>query len=119
MTVKEYIAKKQEQQTTLCAAILYPNGEIKECITSHLTTIIEELGADIWNEIPKDESPLFWLIAYTGVVLVDYENQIFSEKLSKEQEDALNEMYEAEILSNNAKMIHWGNRVLGIEKEEL
>ena len=118
MTVQDYIAKKIEQKTTLCAAILYPDGEIKECIKGHLTTIIDELGTDIWNEIPKDESPLFWLIAYTGVVLIDYENQIFSEKLTVKQEEALKEMYDAGIIINNGKMIHWGNRIFDIAKDD-
>ena len=36
MTIADYIAIKKEQNTTMCAAVLYPDGEIEECITSHI-----------------------------------------------------------------------------------
>lgn len=102
----------------MCAAILYPSGDIEECINSHLKTLIDHLGNDIWDQIPKDGSPLFWLTAYTGVVLIDYENQIYSERLTNEQEIALNQMYQEEILTEHLCNIHSGNRVFGIEKEK-
>lgn len=116
MTASEYVAMKQEQKTTMCAAILYPDGDIKECVKSHLKTIIASLGSDIWEQIPKEESPLFWLTSYTGVVLIDYENQLYSEQLTGEQEAALREMYQSGILMEHLKDIHNGNRYLGIEK---
>lgn len=117
MTVMDYIAEKKDQNTTMCAAILYPDGEIVECVKGHMTTLIESLGSDIWDEIPKEESPLFWLTAYTGAVLIDYENQIYSENLAKEQEEALSKLYEAEVLMKHPCNIHFGNRVLGIERK--
>lgn len=116
MTAAEYISMKIEQKTTMCAAILYPDGDVKECVKSHLKTIIAALGNDIWDQIPQEESPLFWLTAYTGVVLIDYENQLYSEQLTAEQEKALKEMYQSGILLDNLKNIRYGNRYLGIEK---
>ncbi len=118
MTASEYISMKQEQKTTMCAALLYPDGDVKECVKSHLKTMIVSLGNEIWDRIPENESPLFWLTAYTGVVLIDYENQLYSEQLTKEQETALQEMYRAGILLENLKNIHNGNRYLGIPKAE-
>ena len=116
MTVSDYIAIKKQQHTTMCAAILYPDGEIEECASSHLKTMIDHLGNEIWDQIPKDESPLFWLTGYTGVVLIDYENQVYSEALSEEQRDALQKMYFSEVLIKHPCVIHFGNRALGIPK---
>lgn len=118
MTAADYIKNKKQQNTTLCAAILYPDGDIEECITSHLKTVIDHLGNEIWDQIPKDESPLFWLTAYTGVVMLDYENQLYSEQLTKAQEDVLRQLYDAKVLMEHACVIHYGNRVLGIEKND-
>ena len=89
MTIADYIAIKKEQNTTMCAAVLYPDGEVEECVTSHLKTLMDRLGEDAWDQIPKDESPLFWLTGLTGAVLIDYENQVYSEALSDEQENGL------------------------------
>lgn len=116
MTAAEYISMKQEQKTTMCAAILHPDGDVEECVKGHLNTMIMALGNDIWEKIPKEDAPLFWLTAYTGVVLIDYENQIYSEKLTAEQEKALQEMYGSGILMENLKNIRYGNRYLGIER---
>ena len=60
----------------MCAAVLYPDGEVEECVTSHLKTLMDRLGEGAWDQIPKDESPLFWLTGLTGAVLIDYENQM-------------------------------------------
>ncbi len=116
MTAAEYIAEKKQKKTTMCAAILYPDGTIEECVKSHLKTLMLPYGDKMWDEIPKDDSPLFWMTAYTGVVLIDYENQIYSEGVTKEQEVALDDMYDAEILLPNPMVIHCGNRILNIEK---
>lgn len=118
MTASEYVVMKQEQKTTMCAAILYPDGDVEECVKSHLETMIDSLGSNIWERIPPEESPLFWLAAYMGVVLIDYENQLYSEQLTKEQDQALEEMYRGSILLEHLKDIHNGNRYLGVEKKE-
>lgn len=115
MTASEYVVMKQEQKTTMCAAILYPDGNVEECIKSHLETMIDSLGSHIWEQIPAEESPLFWLTAHMGVVLIDYENQLYSEQLTKEQQKAMKEMYEGGILLEHLKDIHNGNHYLGVE----
>lgn len=117
MKVSDYIKHKKQQNTTLCAAILYPEGEIEECVNSHLKTMITYLGDTIWEQIPKDESPLFWITAYTGVVMLDYENQLYSEQLTEVQRDVLRQLYDAGVLMEHPCVIHYGNRVLGIPKE--
>ncbi len=115
MTAREYIDVKKAQGTTMCSAILYPDGRIEECVKSHLKTLMLPFGNDIWDKIPKDMSPLFFMTAYTGAVLIDYENQIYSEELTDEQYKALNELYDSKVLLNAPKVIHCGNRYLGIE----
>lgn len=116
MTISDYIAIKKQQNTTMCAAVLYPDGDIEECTISHLKTLIDRLGNDIWDQIPKDESPLFWLTGLTGAVLVDYENQVYSETLSAKQEAGLKSMYASGILTEHPCVIHFGNQPLGIMK---
>ncbi|MCR5654307.1 MAG: hypothetical protein K6G07_01525 [Lachnospiraceae bacterium] len=117
MTAQEYKELKLNEKTTVCSAVLYPDGDIKECVKSHLKTMIHTLGNDIWDEIPKDEAPLFWLTAYMGVVLIDYENQLYSEELTPEQERALRILYDADVIMEKPANIHYGNRYLGIARE--
>lgn len=114
MTVLEFIAEKKQHETTMCAAIIYPDGTIAECINSHLKTMIADLGDDIWDCIPKDASPLFYLTGYMGVVLVDYENQLYSERLTDEQQSSLQQMYDEHVIMNHLCNVHSGNKVMGI-----
>lgn len=116
MTAQEYKELKLAEPTTVCAAVLYPDGDIRECVESHLKTMIHTLGNEIWEKIPKDEAPLFWLTAYMGVVLIDYENQIYSEKLTVPQEAALRTLYDAGVILEKPANIHYGNHYLGIER---
>ena len=95
MRVSEYVALKKGAETTMCSAILYPDGDIKECVKSHLKTLMLPFGSKMWEMIPEDISPLFFMTAYTGTVLIDYENQIYSEALTEKQEEALDKLYES------------------------
>ena len=121
MNASEYVAIKKPQATTMCSAILYPDGEIKECTGSHLETLMLPYGKKIWEEIPEDISPLFFMTAYTGAVLIDYENQIYSEGLTDKQEEALKLLYDENVLIKSPKELHVGNNALGLRikgKEE-
>lgn len=115
MKASQYVALKKPQNTTMCSAVLYPDGNIEECLKSHLKTLMLPFGNDIWDEIPDDISPLFYMTAYTGAVLIDYENQIYSEDLTKEQSDALEELYSENVILKSPKVIHCGNKALGID----
>ena len=117
MTIADYIAIKKEQNTTMCAAVLYPDGEVEECVTSHLKTLMDRLGEDAWDQIPKDESPQFWLTGLKGAVLIDNENQVYSEALSDEQEIGLKEMYACGILTEHSCVIHFGNEPQEMRKQ--
>lgn len=117
MTVETYIKWKKPLHTTMCAALLYPNGDIEECKFGHLKAMIADVGEYAWDLIPQEESPLFFMTAYTGVVLIDYENQIYSEQLTKEQEAALDAMYAEGVLVRHLCDIKNGNRFLGIKKK--
>lgn len=56
-----------------------PDGRYVLTKGSHLRTLIEVCGIpenEVWDRIPKDDSALFWLIAYTGCVITDFNSSV-------------------------------------------
>lgn len=82
-------------------------GEIHACAVSHLKTMMELYGdPEILGKIPEGKSPLFWLILQLGCVVVDYENQIYSETINPAQEHALQLLEQRGLILQNRKDIH-------------
>lgn len=79
MIVDEAFFKGIEQEKkasgAYSAGIILPNGEYL-LTENHLQTLIElanQPKEEVWEMIPKEDSPLFFMIAYTGCVITDYE----------------------------------------------
>ena len=65
-----------------------------------------EKKQNLLEEIPDNISPLFYMIFQTGAVVVDYENQVYSDDLTQEQRYTLIELSEAGLIRINLKNIH-------------
>lgn len=58
----------------LSAGVILPDGDYILAKNSHLKTLVEQMNMPedrVWELIPKQDSPLFWLIARTGCVITD------------------------------------------------
>lgn len=107
MRVKEFIAGYQPKFSEYCPCVIDWQGEVYECKTSHLDELIRLGGdEDILSELPKELSPLFYLIDRLRSVAVDYENQIYSGELSAEQKEALQDLAEAGLITMSLTNIH-------------
>ena len=59
--------------------VILPDGGYLPMKEGHLHTLMNVTGipeAKLWEMIPKDDSPLFWLIAYTGCVITDLNSSV-------------------------------------------
>ena len=80
MNVNEEFFEKMKQEGVDCAAgVILPDGEYELTKESHLQTLIGITGIpekQLWEMIPKEDSALFWLIAYTGCVITDANSSV-------------------------------------------
>ncbi len=102
MTAKEFVANYKPRFSEYCPCIIAWNGEVHMCEGSHLDKMVCLSGDDnILNEIPQNVSPLFYLTEKLHCVVVDYENQLYSEDFSQEQRYALLDLAEAKLILLN------------------
>ncbi|MBO5372787.1 MAG: hypothetical protein J6A75_08710 [Lachnospiraceae bacterium] len=102
MTAKEFVAAYKPKYSEYCPCVIEWNGEVHECLGSHLDELVRLSGNEkILNEIPQNISPLFYLTGKLHCVVVDYENQLYSEDLSQEQRYALLDLAEAKLILLN------------------
>ncbi|HKM33966.1 MAG TPA: hypothetical protein VJY54_04390 [Lachnospiraceae bacterium] len=70
------------------SGVILPDGRYVLTKEGHLQTLfmIADMPKDkIWEMIPKDDSPLFFMIAYTHCIITD-NNSTVGMKMTKEQE---------------------------------
>lgn len=89
MTVDEkYCESLRQGGGNYTAGIIKPDGEYVPAMESHLHTLMSLAGMpeeSAWDMIPKDDSALFWMIAYTGCVITD-KNASVGLVMTKQQE---------------------------------
>ena len=85
-----------------CPVVIRSDGNIFDSSLGHIQTLVS-LGRDpdILGKIPKDVSPLMYLTAKEHCVIVDYENQIYVDSLTPEQEEALDALASAGLISDH------------------
>ena len=102
MRVDEFLIQFKPQMSEYCPVIITANGEVYETSEGHLAKLVELFGDnDILSKIPKDESPLLYLTARMGCVIVDYENQIYMEELTEAQKEAIDKLIAANLISSH------------------
>lgn len=75
---KHFFEKIEQEGGDFSAGVILPDGDYL-LTDSHLHTLLELAGLPkekVWDMIPKEDSPLFWLIAYTGCVITDYNSTV-------------------------------------------
>lgn len=75
MIVDEKLFEKIDKEGgDYSAGVILPDGSYMLTAGSHLRTLLsltDMTEGQAWDMIPKEDSALFWLIAYTGCVITD------------------------------------------------
>ncbi len=75
----EHLKNLGEKCAGYGAGVILPDGSYILAAESHLRTLISLVDmpeSSLWDMIPKEDSALFWLIAYTGCVITDYNSSV-------------------------------------------
>lgn len=102
MNVKEFINNYKPAMHEYCPVIITSNGDVYDSEKGHLQTLVSISGdPDVLSTIPKDVSSLLYLAGKLGCVIVDYENQIYMDYLTEEQEQALNTLVQSGLIADH------------------
>lgn len=106
MTLKEFEEKHREEPQGFCPCVVDVQGNLYECSKGHLEALLKLDGDKKLEDIPKDVSPLFYMLNETRAIVVDYESQVCSGAISQKQQSALTSLSEMGMISMNLKDIH-------------
>ena len=99
--VMEFLNAHREDDDP-CECVILPDGGIEEPLPSHIGKLAEIAGADsavLNGHMEKSMEPLFWLVEYTGCMSVWQTRVVSPSTATQEQEDTLEELYDAALLS--------------------
>ena len=85
---RTFFAKLKEHGKKYASGIILPDGSYELTKTRHLDMLLEQMPLPrekVWEQIPKQDSPLFWLIEHTGCVITD-DNSTVGMKMTPAQE---------------------------------
>ena len=105
MTVMEFINAHREDMEP-CECVILPDGSVQEPQPSHIKKLEEISGEDkltLNSQMEKSMEPIFFMVEYTGCILVWQTRVILPSHLTPEQEDALERLYFAAFLSPRYK----------------
>ena len=108
MLADSFIKYYSPELTDYCPVVIRADGNIFDSSLGHLQTLVSlSNDHDILSKIPKDVSPLLYLAAQLKCVIVDYENQIYVDSMTGEQEKALDALEQAGLISSHrVRMSH-------------
>ncbi|HJC58211.1 MAG TPA: hypothetical protein H9700_12750 [Candidatus Eisenbergiella intestinipullorum] len=99
--VMEFLNAHREDEDP-CECVILPDGSIEEPLPSHIGKLAELAGADsavLNGQMEKNMEPLFWLVEYTGCMSVWQTRVVSPSEPTQEQENTLEELYDAALLS--------------------
>lgn len=107
MKAQEFIQTYQTQFSQYCPCIITEAGNVIECADGHTKALEELFGSEFpGEEIPQNVMPMQYLIVRTKAVVVDYENQVYSEVLTGGQKEALRILADAGMIEIHLGDIH-------------
>ncbi len=107
MKAQEFIETYQTQFSQYCPCIVTAEGEVIECASGH-TEALQKLFEKLYpgETVPKEVMPMQYLIVQTGAAVVDFENQVYSGKLTDGQKEALRILADAGMIEIHLADIH-------------
>lgn len=102
MQIMEYIDRHRQDEEP-CECIILPDGSVVEPLPSHiekLTSLSGEEKIALNGKMEKNMEPLFFMVEYTGCALVWQTRVVLPSQLTPQQEDTLERLHDAALLSN-------------------
>ena len=106
MTLKEFVEEHGDDPQGFCPCVIDVQGNLYDCAKGHLEALLKLDGDKKLEDIPSDVSPLFYMLAKTGAIVVDYESQVCSGAISQKQQSTLSSLSRMGMISMNLKDIH-------------
>ena len=105
MTVMEFINAHREDMEP-CECVILPDGSVEEPQPSHIKKLEEISGEDkltLNSRMEKNMEPIFFMVEYTGCMLVWETRVVEPSHPTKEQKETLELLYDAAMLSPGLK----------------
>lgn len=107
MKVQEFIETFQTEFTQYCPCIITEEGDVIECHTGHTEALLAIYQKENPGDaIPKEVMPMQYLIVKLHAVVVDYENQVYSDSLNAAQKGALSQLADSGMIEMHLADIH-------------
>ena len=90
-----YTFIKEHNHINYCEAVIDKDGLIEYVSPNHVKTLIRSTGEteeEIYDKMPIWESPIHWLVEYTGYISVWSNGCLFPSSITKEQEYTLKQL---------------------------
>ena len=99
---EKFFAGLGEDRRKYASGVILPDGSYRLTQAGHLHTLMDIMAMsanEIWEKIPKNDSPLFWLIEHTGCVITD-ENSTVGLAMTPEQEATYRRLVAHDIIAD-------------------
>ena len=107
MKIQEFINTFQTQFTQFCPCVITEDGEVIECRLGHTEALLAIYEKKYPGEnVPKEVVPMQYLIVRLHAVVVDYENQVYSDSLNAAQKEALSCLADSGMIEMHLANIH-------------
>ncbi|MCF2642989.1 MAG: hypothetical protein PUB46_04860 [Lachnospiraceae bacterium] len=107
MKIQEFINTFQTQFTQFCPCVITEDGEVIECRLGHTEALLAIYEKKYPEEnVPKEVVPMQYLIVRLHAVVVDYENQVYSDSLNTAQKEALSCLADSGMIEMHLANIH-------------
>lgn len=107
MKIQEFINTFQTQFTQFCPCVITEDGEVIECRLGHTEALLAIYEKKYPGEnVPKEVVPMQYLIVRLHAVVVDYENQVYSDSLNTAQKEALSCLADSGMIEMHLANIH-------------
>lgn len=107
MQLRDFIKIYENKPGGYCPCIIDAQGELHECPSGHLNALFAlDKEHRTLSEVPADMSPLFYMIHKTGAIAVDYEGQLYDERITPRQQQVLDALYCHGMILKKTQDIH-------------
>lgn len=107
MKIQEFIETFQTQFAQYCPCIITEEGDVIECHSGHTEALMELYQKkNPKKTIPGGVMPMHYLIVKLHAVVVDYENQVYSDRLNGMQKEALSRLADCGMIEMHLADIH-------------
>lgn len=91
-----------------CEGIITPDGDFRIAKNGHINELILATGENydvIFQKMPINAAPLFWLCMYTNSLVVNYDYTLCTVNITSEQKKAYKSLVKHRLIKDNLKTV--------------